>query len=395
MCATHVDGVPQFSGNTDRAGFALPGVASDYLLVPRGEWAEADDGTATLTATLKSESDYADAWQLQLAFGGRVDPGDPTHPPAGGPITQLLPAVYAAQGGPIDPGAWRYYTQAAGTLTGLADNAGGLIQLTTGGTLQVGLGAGQGNVFFGLEGTLAAAITQQPTMQTLVINGPVALRINVGTTCILPAPQVLTGDGQTIDSVTQDRLYYTGIDLGFVEQGAIGPNVFGDNERRWFQGYVRVVDHQTLELAIPQGLAPATYPMRFLNAARTSNALGITIQAPTMRTLRTENDRLTGEPQHWVVHQGDLTSPVIGLVVVSFSNLPSSLPGIVDLQIGNGFTDYFVVGAAVHDPATGVGVVFEGSIPATLAGLRLYAQAALLDQPSFPLHASDVWSTDY
>lgn len=395
MCATHVDGVVQYAGNTDRTAFALPGVADDYLLLPRGTWTEADDGTATLTATLKSESNYADAWELQLGFAGRVDPGDPGHPPAGGPVTHLLTSIYALQGGPVDPGAWRYYTQATGTLTGLFDNAGGLIQLTTAAALQAGVGGGQGNVFFGLGGVLAATIVQQPGTHMLTITGDAMLHANVGASCILPPPQVLAGSGQTIDSVTQDRLYYTGVDLGFVEQGAIGPNVFGNDERRWLSGHVRVVDHQTVEVSIPQGLVPATYPMALLNATRLSNPLSVTIQAPATRTLRTENDRMPGEPQHWVVHQGDLTGPVITLLVVSLSNAPSTIPGVVSLQIGNGFADYLLLGVAVHDPATGVAVVLEGSIPPTLVGMRLYSQAALLDSNGFPLHESDVWFTDY
>src|SRR5690606_37220037 len=73
LCAPHVDSDPALRGNGDRLGFDLGGVANDYVFLPFGNFVEADDGTATLTATLKRQSNYQDAWELQLRLDQRVD----------------------------------------------------------------------------------------------------------------------------------------------------------------------------------------------------------------------------------------------------------------------------------------------------------------------------------
>ena len=73
----------------------------------------------------------------------------------------------------------------------------------------------------------------------------------------------------------------------------------------------------------------------------------------------------------------------------------SSAPGLVDLQIGNQFTDYILVDVAVQNAVSHVSVVTLGSVPAAFSSMRLYVQCALMDNTFFPLHASDVWFTDY
>ena len=83
-------------------------------------------------------------------------------------------------------------------------------------------------------------------------------------------------------------------------------NHVNTNERRWFEGHLRVLAHDTIEVAVPQGLAPASYPLRVLNRSTASNLAAIDVQAPGTPVMRTEDDRLIGEPQHWVAHQGNV-----------------------------------------------------------------------------------------
>ena len=394
-CFAHVDAQPVASGSAARSFVTIPGLAAAYIASPPGTWTDANDGSATFTATIRRQSNYADAWLLQVTLTGRTLPLAANHPPVGSPVLQLLPAVYASQGGPIDPTEWRYFTQTTGTLQGLLANAGGIVQLSTVGPFQVGLGAAQGNLFFGCSGNLAATITQQPTAGAITITSPLTLQANLSTDCLLPAPQVLTGITQSIPSVSQQRLVYTGIDLGFCELVAIGPHIVGANPRRWFEGHLRVLAHDTVEVALPQGLAATTYPVRLLTRTSISNLLTADVQAPTLPTMRTENDRLIGESQHWVVHQGNVPGFAFCFVVLSPSNVPSFAPGFVDLLIGNQFSDYVLIDVAFHDPVTGVAVVSLTAVPPTLVGLRLYAQGALMNVQVFPLHPSDVWFTDY
>lgn len=394
-CATLVDSDPSLRGNTDRLAFDLGGVANDYLFLPAGSLVEANDGTATLTATLKRQSDYQDQWQLQLHLDQRVDPGDASHPPTGFPVQQLLPTAYTTLGGAIDPDQWRYYTQVTGVLTGLGNNDGGEVQLTALNGVQVGIGAGQGNIFFSVYGDLQTSLTQQPSAGNLTLSGNATLHASLATSCILPAPIVLTGDAQTIDSVTDTTLQFTGTDLGFIELAAIGANIFGTDDRQWLTGFMRIVDHETLEVSIPQGLPGSTYPLRFLNKTRASNQLSVTIQEPTTVTTHTEPDRLVGETQHWVTHAGTNPAPLIALICVSFSNLPSVAPGIVDLQIGDQFQSLIVLAIAVQDPVSNTSIVSVANFAAMLGGTTIYSQTALLGVPSFPLVPGNVTSTNY
>lgn len=395
LCATHVDSDPSLRGNDDRLGFELGGVANDYLYLPSGNLLEADDGTATLTATIRRQSDYLDAWQLQLQLAQRVDPGDASHPPQGFPVQLLLPTAYATAGGAIDTNQWRYYTQVSGQLTGLANNAGGTVQLLASSGVQVGVGAAQGNVFFGIYGEFQSTLTQQPSSAQLTLTGIATLHASLATGCILPPPIILTGDAQITESVTQTTLSFTGTDLGFVEFAAIGPNILGTDDRQWYAGFMRVVDHETLELSIPQGLPGMIYPLRFLNATRASNQLSLTIQEPTTVTMQTETDRLTGEDQHWVTHGGNLAAPSIAFVCLSSSSLPSSAPGIVDLQLGNQFQELLIVGTAIQAPGSNLSVLTLPNLPASLAGFQLYSQTALLGLQMFPMSPSNATVTAY
>ena len=399
MCATHVDAEPQASAGPPRAGMTMPGVASDYVFLPPGELVEADDGTAVLHGVLARQSDHSDRWQCQLALAGRVDPQHPSHPPAGSPVLQLLPAAYAAQGGPIDPAQWRYYTQVTGQLTGAGLNLGGTVTLTANGAMQVGLGAGQANLSFGAMATLVPTLVTQPSARTLVLLGDVVLQTNLDTACILPTPQVLTGHVQTLANVTELPAVFTGNDLSWIEQVAIGPTILASTDpRRWFLGNFQVRDDHTVEVFLPQGMAVGTYPIALLDRSGGTLPMTLHVQAPATPTLRTESTVLTGEAQHWLVHQGNLVGPVLTYVLLSGSNTPSFLPGQISLGIGSQFTLLLVFPGQLHDFATGLLTVTIPSMPPVFVGQRMYCQAAMIELASanvLPLPTSNVWFTDY
>ncbi|MFT7537518.1 MAG: hypothetical protein ACI85K_003477 [Hyphomicrobiaceae bacterium] len=205
----------------------------------------------------------------------------------------------------------------------------------------------------------------------------------------------MTGDAQTIQSVTDTTLQFTGTDLGFIEFAAIGANIFGSNDRQWLNGFLRIVDHETLEVSIPQGLPGANYPLRFLNKTRASNQLSVTIQEPTTLTTHTEPDRLAGETQHWITHAGTNPAPTIALVCISLSNLPSFAPGIVDLQIGDQFQSLLIVGFSIQDPVSNTSIVTLVNLSPAFAGNTIFSQTALLGLQSFPLLPSNVTSSVY
>ena len=396
VCMTHVDANAGLSNGPSRAAVAIPGLASDYVFLPVGTWLERADGSAVLAGAIRRQSVHSDAWTCSLLLTGRVDPGDAAYPPAGAPVMQLLPGAYGSQGGPVVPARWRYYTQGVGSLTGSGLNAGGVIHVGVTGAVQVGLGADQGNSYFGLAAALTATAIVQPPAHPIRVTGNLSIRANVATQCILPTPLVISGITQSTASVTQQRLSYVGVDLGWCEQAALGSTIVAAGDvRQWYTGNLRVVDHGTIELSIPQGLPPAVYPLRLLGAGGASNQMTVNVHAPVTPTLRTENDRLIGEPQHWVLHQGNLPLPVFSFLVLSESALPSSSPGIVSLAIGNQFNDILILHGIFHDPVTGLGMGFVPAIPFRMAGRRVLAQAAMLSSAGFPLFASDTWLTYY
>lgn len=398
-CVTHVDADPSVSSGPARLAAVLPGIASDYVFLPVGNFVEAEDGTASLHGLLRRQADYRDQWQCDVQLTGRLDPGQPGFPPAGSPVQQLDPASYLAQGGPIDSAQWRYYTQATGTLLGADLNAGGQIDLVQNGAVQVGLGAGQGNLFFGAFASFAATVTTQPTNTPISLTGDIVLQCNLGTECILPTPQVLTGQTQSIDNVTELPATYTGIDLGWCEQVAIDNTIIATTDpRQWFFGNVQVRDHQTVDVFLPQGLAVGPHPIRLLDRTGGTAQMTIQAQAPTVPTLRTENSILTGEAQHWVMHQGNLQGPVLSYIILSGSNVPSTLPGQISLLIGNQFQETLLFPGNLHGLTSGLLTVTIPSMPPVFLGQRLYSQVAMIELLSanvLPLATSNVWTTDY
>lgn len=398
-CATHVDADPTVATGPTRVAAVIPGLANDYVFLPVGTFTEAANGTATLQGLLRRQADYTDQWLCQLALAGRLDPADPTHPPAGSPVLQLAANAYRSQGGPVDPAAWRYYTQVTGTLVGAGQNLGGTVTLVGNGALQVGLGAAQGNLFFGAMATLTPTIAAQPTARTITIPADITLQANLAPTCILPPVQVLTGDLQILPNVTELGAVYTGIDLGWIEQVAIGATIVSDPDpRRWWLGNLQVRDHQTVEVFPPPGLNPGLLPVRLLHRGRSSAPLTLDLRAPTAPTLRSEATITTGEDQHWILHRGQLQGPVLSYVILSASPLPSVLPGQIALQIGNQFQETMVFTGLFHNPTTGLLRVTIPAMPPVFLGLRIFQQAALIELTNpnlLPLATSDVWFTDY
>jgi hypothetical protein len=72
------------------------------------------------------------------------------------------------------------------------------------------------------------------------------------------------------------------------------------------------------------------------------------------------------------------------LLYVSSSNQPSSLPGVVDLKIGNGFTDLFLLSLlnADHRGVAEIQINVPGSIPISTT---FHLQAITFDVNNFTL----------
>ncbi len=169
----------------------LPGIGTDFIFggAP-GQFVDNGDGTATLTGTVYSRSNPNRKWQISVNLTGQVAP--PTPAPAGSPKLELPGSSYVPTG-PIDPATWSYQTGLTGTLTGLGDYAGAVINLSRfDAAWQEGVGANGKNRFYGASAWLNVVVAQQPTVGTLTPTSHGDFNLNISDFCPNPTMDKVT-----------------------------------------------------------------------------------------------------------------------------------------------------------------------------------------------------------
>ncbi|HKI01254.1 MAG TPA: SdrD B-like domain-containing protein [Thermoanaerobaculia bacterium] len=148
--------------------FYLPGIGTDFIFTPApGGYTVNPDGTAHLTGTIRSVANPANAFTVDVQLSGFT-----TDVPAGSPKKEFAASSYIENGGPIDPAGWWYYTAFTGTLTGIGNYAGAVIDIVrTGPAFQVGYGANNKNSHYGVSAWFLWTVTQQPASGSLQANG--------------------------------------------------------------------------------------------------------------------------------------------------------------------------------------------------------------------------------
>jgi len=378
----------------------LPGVHDDYVFRPAGEFTEFDDGHAELTGTLARITDLDDAWDLTLQLSNRIDPGQASHPPAGSPLLQMLPSAYTAGGGTLDPGHWRYYHNATGTLTGSGINAGGSITLTNTTAVQYGGGANQTNTYLGYHGVFTTTITAQPAGHSITITGDAELFGLCAVFPVLPFPTLTTpATPYSLPTLTDQGVIVQGDNLAWVELVGVDWDLLGrGDENRWFAGWFRVIDNQNLEVHPRPGAVPGSYSLSAFNPAVRSNVQPLDLTAPTSQTLCAEPSIAAFETLHVFVHQGPINGPAMSAIAMSTSLVPTVLPGVLTLGIGNQQNELMVVpGSFLHDIGSGIARYDLGPVPPWFTGFVMHLQAATIDlaSMSLPLPVSNVWPVTF
>lgn len=162
-CATKAAPQAAWSASRHTHAFYLPELGKDFAFDPPGRYEEFADGTARLTGTIRRAAQPAKAFQVDVAFTARVNAGAAVFPPPGSPKKSLLPRAYVENGGSVDPTAWYYFQQIDGTLTGIDDYAGGVLEVRRDGpAFQVGFGANDKNLGWGGSGWLTVKIVSHP-----------------------------------------------------------------------------------------------------------------------------------------------------------------------------------------------------------------------------------------
>jgi len=141
---------------------SLPGIGSDFIVLPGSRFAERADGSAELLAVVGRASNPSQRFLARLRFEGRVDRTSAS--PENSPWLELAPSAYAGAGGTVDPTTWHYYLVTKGSLIGLAAWQGATLRVTGGEhLLQVGTGASGRNARYGAAGTVAIEVLAQPS----------------------------------------------------------------------------------------------------------------------------------------------------------------------------------------------------------------------------------------
>src|SRR5439155_295108 len=129
---------------------------------------------------------------------------------------------------------------------------GGVVTIAETRAAQVGGGADQGNLRYGIYAELAATIATPPTARTLTPAGAPRLRANMDKLCILPFPQQTPGLQMTVDNVTEGYALLTGTDLAWLNTLTIGPFLISSTDpRTWVNGYLKVRSNTEVEVNPP------------------------------------------------------------------------------------------------------------------------------------------------
>ncbi|MEL7447985.1 MAG: hypothetical protein AAFN78_02190, partial [Pseudomonadota bacterium] len=181
FCVLPAEPDAQFSTSNFTHSFWLPGIDTDLAFVPdAGSFIENEDGTAVLSGSLHSLANPGRGFDVVVNLAGRTNV-----PPPGSPKLQLDDSAYVDNGGPIDPGTWRYYPTMSGVLTGTGDYEGAVIDFVpTGGAFQAGIGANGKNLNNGASSWFLWTVTQQPNVGHLPETGQGDLNVDFRLVCL-------------------------------------------------------------------------------------------------------------------------------------------------------------------------------------------------------------------
>jgi CubicO group peptidase (beta-lactamase class C family) len=204
------------------------------------------------------------------------------------------------------------------------------------------------------------------------------------------SPRIDAVDHTSLPNVTDTILTINGEVLSNVDRVTIGgTSVTSLFSWTWSDGWLRRVSDQQLEVHIPQGMMPGTYDVVLHDGLWSSRSFPLTITRATTRMLG--GPASTPLSYDLVVSRG--ASPSSALVYLGFSSslLPTVVPGIISLGIGNNFTSLGVAGPVNFNPLTGAVKI---SIPDLGPG-TLHYQVAIFDPTSinaFPVPVTNVRS---
>ncbi|MCB9878154.1 MAG: serine hydrolase [Planctomycetes bacterium] len=122
----------------------------------------------------------------------------------------------------------------------------------------------------------------------------------------------------------------------------VGQTLLPGTPTAWAGGYLELVSPTVLRVHPPQGLAPGVYPLQAFSAQGASNIVMLTVtHAPTFVCQSPEY--VIGGAMPFAVIAGRGAMSDLSWVALAFSqsSQPSVAPGIVSLDLGAAFSDFF------------------------------------------------------
>ena len=182
----------QYYGGSAGHAVWLPGIGTDFVFDPDGVFAEdASTGTATINGIIRRLSNPSAQFAISGTFTGAT-----TTPGSGSPKLELSSSAYVANGGPVDPSTWSYYTSFSALLTGQGDYAGAVVNLSPRGpNFQVGAGASGKNAGYGAAAWLNWITVSQPNSGSFPTSGTGDYNWTLVETCGVEICDGLDNDG--------------------------------------------------------------------------------------------------------------------------------------------------------------------------------------------------------
>jgi hypothetical protein len=169
-------------------------------------------------------------------------------------------------------------------------------------------------------------------------------------------PRIGSVSPGTLANVTSGHFTLTGLRFDTATRVNFGfTQVTSTQPTDWATGWFEIVDPTTIRFHPPQGRNPGTYALSVGNAVGASPSVDVAIAANLPFQLAAPAVVARNQPwSAWIargITSGLTEAGGFGILCVSFSNQPSSAPGIVSLGLGNQFTDLLTSGTFQFDPS--------------------------------------------
>jgi hypothetical protein len=160
VCVDKAEADPAYGGSSGGHALYLPGFGSGrFIFDPVGDFTQNANGTASITGTIYDRNNPSLGFMVNAELSGATSAA-----PAGSPKKELGAAAYSANGGPVDPSTWTYYTGITGSLLGVGGYAGAVVSFTrVGPAFQIGVGANGKNIHDGASSWFTWVVNHQPS----------------------------------------------------------------------------------------------------------------------------------------------------------------------------------------------------------------------------------------